>query len=92
MRDIQEGEELTLCYGGDISNFTWFYQYGFVYQPNNFDQTTIYLDLKSDEENYDWKRLEITKHVQKFYVGFNLMGETIQFLGFCRFLALKKED
>jgi hypothetical protein len=33
-RDIKKGEEVTLCYGENITNVNWFLQYGFVYQPN----------------------------------------------------------
>ena len=39
--NIREGEEVNISYGQCISNSTWFYQYGFIYQPNNCDQVKV---------------------------------------------------
>ena len=55
MRNIKQGEEISLAYGGDINNATWFYSYGFVYQPNHSDCIVLNLELNETTPGYIWK-------------------------------------
>jgi SET domain-containing protein len=45
LKDIEAGEEITLSYGDHITNSSWLYQYGFVYQPNGSDEMILWLEL-----------------------------------------------
>ena len=59
LRAIDEGEDITLCYGRKISNTQWFYQFGFVYFPNLEDAVIIKLVLDDNAHGFRWKKEEV---------------------------------
>ena len=66
--DIKKGEEINLCYGTQISNQNWFYSWGFIYQPNNYDSILLVVDLDSKTTpGYNWKIKELGEGYRQQY-------------------------
>ena len=92
-QDIKKDEEILIGYRKELSNFDLFFYYGFIYQPNPFDEVKFNLKMVLGDPFFTHKLSFVEDLDQNFNLISNLNHHTVKkFIGFCRFIQLNRKE